>query len=87
MKKYMFAIPTRNRRAIAAQMFPAKAMSAKAIHEAAGKAILARAMPQGTCRTPLSATINADTSKLVGKNGPSGKKVSLLWGLLTLHDY
>ena len=33
------------------------------------------------------ATLNADTSKLVGKNGPSGKKVSLLWGLVTLHDY
>ncbi len=33
------------------------------------------------------ATIDADTSKLVGKNGPSGKKVSFLWGLLTLHDY
>ena len=33
------------------------------------------------------ATIDADTSKIVGKNGPSGKKVSLFWGLLTLHDY
>ncbi|MBI5692880.1 MAG: hypothetical protein HZC55_22615 [Verrucomicrobia bacterium] len=33
------------------------------------------------------ATVNADTSKIVGKNGPSGKKVSLFWGLLTLHDY
>lgn len=33
------------------------------------------------------ATIDADTSKLVGKNGPSGKKVSLFWGLITLHDY
>lgn len=33
------------------------------------------------------ATVNTDTSKIVGKNGPSGKKVSLLWGLLTLHDY
>jgi hypothetical protein len=33
------------------------------------------------------ATLDADTSKLVGKNGPSGKKVSLLWGLITLHDY
>ena len=32
-------------------------------------------------------TINADTSKIVGRNGPSGKKVSLLWGLITLHDY
>jgi hypothetical protein len=33
------------------------------------------------------ATVDADTSKIIGKNGPSGKKVSLLWGLITLHDY
>lgn len=33
------------------------------------------------------ATINADTSKIVGKNGPSGRKISLLWGTLTLNDY
>lgn len=33
------------------------------------------------------ATLDADTSKIVGKNGPSGKKVSILWGLVTLHDY
>lgn len=33
------------------------------------------------------ATVNADTSKIAGRNGPSGKKVSLFWGLLTLHDY
>lgn len=33
------------------------------------------------------ATVDTDTSKLLGKNGPSGKKVSLLWGLITLHDY
>jgi hypothetical protein len=33
------------------------------------------------------ATVNADTSKIIGKNGPSGKKVSLLWGLITLNDY
>jgi hypothetical protein len=37
---------------------------------------------------PVSpATVNADTSQIVGKNGPSGKKVTLLWGLITLHDY
>jgi len=37
---------------------------------------------------PVSpATVDADTSKIVGKNGPSGKKVSLLWGVITLHDY
>lgn len=34
-----------------------------------------------------AATVNADTSQIVGKNGPSGKKVTLLWGLITLHDY
>lgn len=33
------------------------------------------------------ATIDADTSKIVGRNGPSGNKVSLFWGLITLHDY
>lgn len=33
------------------------------------------------------ATINTDTSAIVGKSGPSGKKVSLFWGLLTFHDY
>jgi hypothetical protein len=33
------------------------------------------------------ATLDADTSKIVGKSGPSGKKVTLLWGLVTLHDY
>jgi hypothetical protein len=36
--------------------------------------------------TPAT-TIDADTSKIVGRSGPSGKKVSLFWGLLTLHDY
>lgn len=34
-----------------------------------------------------AATVDADTSKIAGKNGPSGKKVSLFWGLLTFHDY
>ncbi len=33
------------------------------------------------------ATLDVDTTKIVGKNGPSGKKVSLFWGLVTLHDY
>jgi hypothetical protein len=33
------------------------------------------------------ATLDADTSKIVGRSGPSGKKVSILWGLVTLHDY
>lgn len=36
---------------------------------------------------PTPNTLNADTSKIVGSNGPSGKKVSILWGLITLHDY
>ena len=33
------------------------------------------------------ATVDTDTSKFTGKDGPSGRKVSLLWGLLNLHDY
>ena len=33
------------------------------------------------------ATLDADTSKIVGKNGPSGKTVSLFWGFMTLHDF
>lgn len=36
---------------------------------------------------PTPTTINTDTSKLVGRHGPSGKRVSLLWGLLTFNDY
>ncbi|MDO8543129.1 MAG: hypothetical protein Q7S40_22065 [Opitutaceae bacterium] len=36
---------------------------------------------------PTAATINTDTSKIVGRGNPSGKKVSLLWGLLTFTDY
>jgi hypothetical protein len=32
-------------------------------------------------------TLDTDTSRLSGKSGPSGKKVSLFWGLLTFHDY
>lgn len=33
------------------------------------------------------ATLDVDTSKIVGKGNPSGKKISLFWGLITLHDY
>jgi hypothetical protein len=33
------------------------------------------------------ATVDTDISKIVGKNGPSGKRVSLFWGLLTFQDY
>ncbi len=36
---------------------------------------------------PNPATVDTDTSKIAGKNGPSGKKVSIFWGLLTFHDY
>lgn len=32
-------------------------------------------------------TVDTDISKLVGKNGPSGSKVTILWGLITLRDY
>jgi hypothetical protein len=47
-----------------------KTMSAKAIHEAVGKAMLARAMPAGTCRKPLSATVtpNTDWDALLAAN-------------------
>jgi hypothetical protein len=33
------------------------------------------------------ATINVDTSKLAGSGGPSGKKVTVLWGLFTFHGH
>ena len=33
------------------------------------------------------ATINTSTSSMTGKNGPSGNKVSVLWGLFTFNDY
>lgn len=45
------------------------------------------AVSNDSFQPPNPATLNADTSKIVGKNGPSGKKVSLFWGLLTFHDY
>jgi outer membrane lipoprotein SlyB len=41
----------------------------------------------GSFQPTPPATIDADTSKIIGKNGPSGNKTSLLWGLITLHDY
>ena len=34
-----------------------------------------------------AATIDADTSKLASGGNPTGKKTTLLWGLITLHDY
>ena len=33
------------------------------------------------------ATLDADTSKLISAGNPTGKKVSLFWGLITFHDY
>ena len=33
------------------------------------------------------ATLDADTSKLASAGDPSGKKTTLFWGLITLHDY
>ena len=35
---------------------------------------------------PEQTTVNVDTTKLVGAT-PTGAKVSLLWGLITFHDY
>lgn len=34
-----------------------------------------------------AATIDADTSKLASAGNPTGKKTTLFWGLITLHDY
>lgn len=36
---------------------------------------------------PTPATLDVDTSKLASKGAPSGKNISILWGLITLHDY
>ncbi|MSU66409.1 MAG: hypothetical protein EXS38_09980 [Opitutus sp.] len=36
--------------------------------------------------TPTAA-VDVDTTKLVGRGDPSGRKISLLWGLINLHDY
>ena len=33
------------------------------------------------------ATLDADTSKIVSSGNPTGKKITILWGLITLHDY
>ena len=35
--------------------------------------------------TPI--TVDTDTSKLASQGNPSGKKTTLFWGLITLHDY
>jgi hypothetical protein len=36
--------------------------------------------------TPAAA-VDTDTSKLVSAGNPTGKKTTLFWGLITLHDY
>ncbi len=36
--------------------------------------------------TPAAA-IDADASKLASNGNPTGKKTTLLWGLITFHDY
>lgn len=36
---------------------------------------------------PAATTAAVDTTKLVGQGNPSGAKTTLLWGLITLHDY
>lgn len=34
-----------------------------------------------------AATLDVDTSKVVSAGNPTGKKTTLFWGLITLHDY
>lgn len=45
------------------------------------------AVSTGSFQPTNAATIDADTSKIVGRGNPSGNKVTILWGLITLHDY
>jgi hypothetical protein len=33
------------------------------------------------------ATVDTDTSKIISAGNPTGKKTTLFWGLITLHDY
>jgi len=37
--------------------------------------------------TTPAAAIDADTSKLASTGNPTGKKTTILWGLITFHDY
>ncbi len=37
--------------------------------------------------TTPAAVLDADTSKLASTGNPTGKKTTLLWGLISLHDY
>jgi hypothetical protein len=32
-------------------------------------------------------TVDTDTSKVLSAGDPSGRKTTLFWGLITLHDY
>lgn len=45
------------------------------------------AVTTGSFEPTNPATIDADTSKILSKGDPSGKKTTLFWGLITLHDY
>lgn len=36
---------------------------------------------------PAAQTFPVDTTKIVGLGNPSGTKTTILWGLITLHDY
>jgi len=36
---------------------------------------------------PAAQTSAVDTTKIVGLGNPSGTKTTILWGLITLHDY
>jgi hypothetical protein len=36
---------------------------------------------------PPATTVDVDTSKIISGGNPSGGKVTLLWGLITLRDY
>ena len=41
----------------------------------------------GGAVTVAPQTFAADTTKIVGLGNPSGTKTTILWGLITLHDY
>ena len=40
----------------------------------------------GSYQSAPATSLDVDTSDMVGRNNPSGTKVSLLWGLLTFTD-
>lgn len=41
----------------------------------------------GSYEPVASTSADVDATKLVGRGNPSGDKISLLWGLITIHDY